>query len=202
MVNRILGGLCVMLAMAGCGSDGSTGSTSSASSCTKVCACVADHGGDNASCMNDCSGVVSQGGNVKGECEAKLEDSDLSACTSACAGFSTGETPGSGGASGSGGSSNGSGGGSSSANADCQSAKTKLSAMRAALHCPKVSGIETDCEPALAAKPQCADEFHGVVTCALAMPDSVYECTGDGKADLKDGICQSESDAFDACMGS
>jgi hypothetical protein len=200
MKYRILSGLCVILSIAACGEDSSE--SKSGSSCKAVCDCVGEQGGDKAACTSDCSDIVSQGGDVKAGCEAALDSAGLSECKSNCAGFSSGEAPGAGGASGAGGGASGSGGATSSADADCETSSSKIAERRVALGCPNVSGIETDCKPALAAKPQCADEFHAMVACVIPMADSVYECNGDGKADLKDGVCQSERDAFDACMGS
>lgn len=70
---------------ASCGDD----DDDDGSPCDAVCGCVSDHGGDVATCYDECTKTIQAGGNQRGSCLVKLGLFGLSQCNHTCDAFPT-----------------------------------------------------------------------------------------------------------------
>jgi len=71
----------------------------------------------------------------------------------------------------------------------------------APLNCPKENAATcvSDCEAAANTIPSCKSQGEALIICTGNQPASNFSCDSDGEAQLKDGVCEAEGNAFLMC---
>jgi hypothetical protein len=67
------------------------------------------------------------------------------------------------------------------------------------LRCAQAAQCERLCNESMRGAP-CAVEMEAATRCMLTHPASDWECTPEGLAAIKDGLCTSEQERFASCL--